>query len=63
MLFGVGRRGIVAIGLGRLFLVWMPPWESAAPLGEYLWSYLPSDSDGIWWLRVLGLELSWRRTP
>lgn len=62
MTFGINRHGVIHFSTGRLGLLYVPPW---CWLGEqwrsYLWSYILIDSDGLWWLRCLGLEISWRR--
>lgn len=62
MTFGVSRHGVIHFGAGRLGLLYVPPWcWLGSGWSNYVWAFLPNESDGIWWLRCLGLEVSWRR--
>lgn len=52
--------------IGRLWTFWIAPWRWPywnEPHGarDYFWACVPDDSDGLWWCRFFGLEISFER--
>jgi len=45
--------------LGRLRIHWIFPWGWVYNWRSYLWEYTPDD--GTWFVRVVGVEISWVR--
>jgi len=51
----------LAFGIGRLGVICTFPWAwKKNQLRSWLWAYEPDEE--WWWLRLVGIEVSWRKS-
>jgi hypothetical protein len=57
--FSINKLGVIYIGLGKLGLLWVPPWCWEGLIWEWCYGYEPDDCS--WYVRILGWEINWMK--